>query len=61
MSWMLLLLFDGDGEGATPDIASLSGCVHIGATLNGRVEVVPTLQACSRIQPTLTGNIEVTK
>jgi hypothetical protein len=58
----LLLLFDGDGEGAAaPDIASLSGCVHIGATLNGRVEVVPTLQACSRIQPTLTGNIEVTK
>lgn len=56
----LLLLLDGDGEGATPpDIASLSGCVHIGATLSGRVELVPTLQACSRIEPTLQGRVEI--
>lgn len=49
----------GFGETLAPDIASLSGCVHISATLQGRIEVVPTIAACARLQPTLTGNIEV--
>jgi hypothetical protein len=51
----------GFGETLAPDNASLSGCVHLSATLQGRVEVMPTIAACARLQPTLTGNIEVSE
>jgi hypothetical protein len=55
--WLVL----GVGEDVeSPDIASLAGCVHVAATLLGRVEVVPSIAGCSRIEPTLAGRTEVT-
>lgn len=49
----------GYGVSVTADIASLSGCVTVCATLQGRIEIVPTLDACAKINPTLQGRIEV--
>lgn len=43
-----------------PDTSSLSGCVQVSPTLNGRIEVVPMLYGCARINPTLQGTVEVT-